>query len=321
LADEPRADAITLYQAMQLAHFVRQRKIGHLHAHFATLPAAVARLASKLSGVPFTLTAHAKDIFHESVDPHDLASKLNDAAAVITVSDFNVKHLLANHGLPPGHVVRVYNGMPLERFSFEISRRQPHSILAVGRLVPKKGFDDLVRACAVLSERNVRFHCRIVGGGSEAESLQQMIAERGLVESVQLTGPIPQSKLQHLVREATVFATPCVVSNDGDRDGLPTVLLEAMALGTPCVATPVTGIPEVISHEKTGLLVPSRDPVALADALQRTLENPKKAEAWAVAARTRMERAFDSLHTSRQLREVFLRAAGVMEATELQEAG
>ncbi len=305
LVEEEQTDATTLFQALELAEAVRARHIDHLHAHFATLPAAVTRLASRISGVPYTLTAHAKDIFHESVEPADLSAKLRDASAVVTVSEFNVQHLIAEHGVHPEHVFRVYNGLPLEQFVFESAAERPRTILAVGRLVAKKGFDDLIRACGILRDHQVDFQCQIVGGGANRDQLETLVRDLNLDDHVILTGPIPQARLKNMIRCSAVFAAPCVVSEDGDRDGLPTVLLESMALGTPCVATPVTGIPEIIEPGETGWLVSQRNPAALAESLMDALNNSAKANSFAVAARKVIEREFDNVHTSQQIREVF----------------
>ncbi len=305
LAEEHHADIVSVFQAMQLAEEIRRRGINHLHAHFATLPATVARLAAGIAGITFSLTAHAKDIFHDSVDPADLHEKLADAAAVITVSQFNVAHLCQNYGLPETRVHRVYNGLDLAEFPFHAEREQTREIVAVGRLVEKKGFADLIEACQLLRASGVRFTCRIVGGGDQEAALRRLIAARGLEGIVTLTGPIPQAALIGIVRQATVLAAPCIVGKDGDRDGLPTVLLESMALGTPCVATPVTGIPEVIDHDVTGLLVPEASPPALAAALQRCLDSQQLRDRMARAARRTMEELCDADVTSQQIRSIF----------------
>ncbi|MBA2442737.1 MAG: glycosyltransferase, partial [Rubrobacter sp.] len=241
-----------VYQAVILAQEAALRKIGHLHAHFATVSATVARLAARFAGIPYTFTAHAKDIFHESVRPEDLSRKLDAASAVVTVSEYNLEYLREFHA-PAGHVRRIYNGLDLERFPYRSPEDRPPRILAVGRLVEKKGVGDLVEACALLARRGREFVCQIVGSGPLEEELRERIRRLGLEDRVELTGPRPQGELAGIVQDAAVFAAPCVVGSDGNRDGLPTVLLEAMALGTPCVSTDVTGIPEVLRDGETRL--------------------------------------------------------------------
>lgn len=298
-------DVRTLQQAMALAELVRARRIEHLHAHFATGATEVARLTSTLTGVPFTFTAHAKDIFHESVDPVDLERKLAAAHAVVTVSDFNVRHLRAAFPHLAHKVVRIYNGLDLEDFAYAAPTERAPEILAVGRLVEKKGFRYLVDACRELVERGVAFTCAIVGTGDEKAFLRERVAEAGLEGRVTLTGPLPQREVKVRMRRAAVLAVPCVVGADANQDGLPTVLLEAMALGTPCVSTDVTGIPEVLEDGVTGAMVPQHDAIALADALQRMLARAAERVALAGRARGRMEEAFDVHRSAAALRAAF----------------
>ena len=304
----------SVYQAMLLAQHVTRRGITHLHAHFATAATSVARLASHFSSVPYTFTAHAKDIFHRDVSADDLRKKLADAAATVTVSDFNADYLRQTYGDAASRVRRVYNGLDLDRLRFETPRGRPPMIVSVGRLVEKKGFDHLIAACALLRDRGVDFRCQIVGEGEWEQKLRSQIASLSLADVVELTGPRPQAEVFRLVQQAAVFAAPCVVAADDNRDGLPTVLLEAMALGTPCVATDVTGIPEVVRHNETGLLVPQRDPAALADALARLLREEDQRIALARSARRLIEAEFDIRRNSAQLRTVFAQAHPRAEA-------
>lgn len=318
LRDEQHAMATTVAQGIELAGYVRDRHITHLHAHFATLPAAVARLAALIAEVPYSLTAHAKDIFHESVEDAVLQQRLEDAAAIITVSQFNVEHLSSRFPQLGNRLHCVYNGLKLDALPFQEPATPARLILGVGRLVEKKGFDVLVYACAVLRERGVSFACEIVGGGDQQAALQKQLDQLQLHDHVTLTGPLPQAVVKQRLHEAAVMAAPCVIGEDGNRDGLPTVLLEAMALGTPCVATDVTGIPEVIRQNQTGLIVPQHDPVALADALTRMLDDAVLRTRCARSARALIDEQFDSRHTSEQIRDLLQAAA--WKAPVLQEA-
>lgn len=299
-----------VYQALQLAIEVRRRGLEHLHAHFATMAATVARLAARLAGVPFTFTAHAKDIFHESVRADDLRRKMEDAAAVVTVSDFNLDYLRATYGHSARRVRRLYNGLDLERFPFSEPRDRPARVVAVGRLVEKKGFGVLLEAAALMAARGVAFSVDLIGEGGLEEALCRRVQELGLQARARLLGPRPQAEIVHAVAEAAAFAAPCVVGSDGDRDGLPTTLLEAMALGTPCVSTAVTGIPEVLRHGETGLLVPQNDPAALADALQRLLTIAPLRMKLARQARRRIEQDFDARVNAARLRRLMAEAHG-----------
>jgi colanic acid/amylovoran biosynthesis glycosyltransferase len=306
-------DVRLVYQAVLLAREARRGGFTHLHAHFATASTTVTRLAARFAGLPYTFTAHAKDIFHESVDPEDFRRKLADAAATVTVSDFNLEYLRQKYGPAADGARRVYNGLELERFPYSEPRDREPEIVAVGRLVEKKGFSDLVEACALLRDRGVRFRSRIVGVGDQEEQLRSRIANRGLRDFVDLTGPLPQREMARVVADASVFAAPCVVGRDGNRDGLPTVLLEAMALGTPCVSTDVTGIPEVLRHGETGLMVPQHDATALADAVERLLGDAQLRVRLARGARRLIETEFDVSRNAATLRDVFASAARAEE--------
>nr|WP_294693599.1 glycosyltransferase [uncultured Friedmanniella sp.] len=287
-------------QAVQLALLVRQRGITHLHAHFASVATTVARLAARLAGVTYSLTAHAKDIFHSDVDPADLRKKLADADSVVTVSQFNLKHLQDTFGSDAERVRLVYNGLDLDEFGYQEPVDRPPVIAAVGRLVEKKGFPDLLAALALLrAQGRHELRLDLVGTGLLAEALADQVRDLGLQDVVTLHGALPQTEVRRIIRAAAVVAAPCTVAEDGNRDGLPTVILEAMALGTPVVATPVTGIPEAVTDGATGLLVPERDPAALARALARVLDEPGLASALAKSARTVIEARFDARNQAR----------------------
>ena len=286
----------------QLAAAARMRGISHLHAHFAKLATGVARAAAAELQVPYSFTAHARDIFEHSVDPQALAERIRDAAQVITVSRFNVDYLEQQHGR---RASLVYNGVPLDAFPYTSPERREPVVLAVGRLIEKKGFADLIEAAAILTREGVAFRCEIVGEGEERDALAARIAELGLEDRVRLLGARTSEQVQAHMRACAVLAVPCVVAGDGDRDGLPTVLLEAMALGTPCVGTDVTGIPEALVDEVTGLGVPQRDPAALAAALQRLLTDAALRVRLAEAARALVERRFSSAANTRRLRALW----------------
>ncbi|MFC7405921.1 glycosyltransferase [Georgenia alba] len=305
-----RADASDAAQALDLAVAVVQRGLTHLHAHFASLATTVARLASLLTGVPYSFTAHAKDLFHEDVDHDENARKITDAHHVVTVSDYNVRHLAERYpeAVAATPVHRIYNGLDLEAFPFvppadRVGERLP-TVVAVGRLVEKKGFDVLVRAVAALREAGRPVRCRIVGGGMLEEDLRAQVSALHLGDLVELTGPLPQDRVREAVASADVFTAPCVVGADGNADGLPTVLLEAMALGTPCVSTDVTGIGEAVRHESTGLQVPQHDHGALAGAIVRVLDDPALARRLVNAARALVEAEFGSAGQAARLEAV-----------------
>jgi glycosyltransferase involved in cell wall biosynthesis len=294
-----------VHQALALARQVRARGITHLHAHFGNVATAVARLAGYFAGVPYSFTAHARDIFHEKVVPADLARKLADAKSVVTVSDYNLAFLERNYGAAAQTVRRIYNGLDMGRFGFAEAGERPPVIVSVGRLIDKKGFEDLIDACGLLRQRGRDFSCLIIGSGPLEEALKARIGRLGLEDAVRMLGSLPQEDVVRQVQAAAAFAAPCVVGPDGDRDGLPTVLLEAMALGTACVSTDVTGIPEILHDGETGLMVGQHDAVALADALERLLDDGALRRRLAQNARRLMEHQFDIHANAARMREVF----------------
>ena len=292
-------------QAIELARLVKVREIEHLHAHFGSVAASVTRLAAKMAGVSYSFTAHAKDIFHQDVNFSHLGQKIADAATVVTVSRFNLRYLRRRYPVDAKKIQLVYNGLDLTAFAFEASQERPPLILAVGRLVEKKGFRHLIEACRVLRDHGVEFECEIVGTGRLEDDLAARIAEQQLGDRISLLGSLPQRSMRERLYRARVLAAPCVIAEDADRDGLPTVLLEAMACGTAFVSTDVTGIPEILEHQKTGLYVPQGDAEKLAAACARLLKDAGLRRQLTIGARALVERQFDINDNAALLRGVF----------------
>lgn len=319
LGEMGEEDGRDVAQACMVALACQDREVGHLHAHFGTVSTSVARLAAALSGIGYSFTAHAKDIYFDYAEPQHIDRKIRDATGVVTVSDFNVDYLVDRFAAPPAKVRRIYNGLDLERFDHADPAANSCDILAVGRLVEKKGFHILIEAIRLLRAEGRDVQCRIVGDGEERENLAQQIAAAALEGSVRLIGSLPQSEVVREMRSAALLACPCVVGSDGNRDGLPTVLLEAMALGLPCVATDVTGIPELVRDGETGFLVPDGDPEALSDAIVRALDDADLRQRLSRQARALIEREFDVTRNAAALREVFAAAmTGGADASELR---
>jgi colanic acid/amylovoran biosynthesis glycosyltransferase len=294
--NDPRSVATLQAKAAEVARLARLAGITHLHAHFGSDPTTVALLAARDLGGTFSYTAHARDIYHTYVSPEvDAAkrrAKLSEAAFTVTVSDYNADHLTTLCPEAAARIHRLYNGIDLSLFS-PSAGVVPGRILAVGRLVEKKGFAVLVDACALLRDRGLAFDCRIIGDGPLQAALEAQIAGLALADRVTLTGPMPQERLAVELGTAAIATLPCVITADGDRDGLPTVLLEAMGKGIPVVTTTVTGGPEIVAEGETGFLCPPGDPVALADALATLLSDPQRARSMGAAGRRRAERLFD----------------------------
>jgi len=298
-------DSEELYSGMKLAEYIYNNGNNHIHAHFATSASAVARIASYITGVPYTLTAHAKDIYHEDNDFEDLYQKLGDSQSVITVSNYNKEYLTKTFPEHSNKIFRVYNGLNLKQFKYKSPVIRKPLLLAIGRLVEKKGFADLISACSMLSKNKVEYECQIVGEGDLKEQLTEQINSNDLQSKIKLTGPLPQNKIKRLIQNASIFVAPCIVGKDGNRDGLPTVLLESMALGTPCISTDVTGIPEVIENNKTGLVVPQNRADLLARATVKLLEDKDLRVQVSLRARKLIEKNFDIVKNTIILRDVF----------------
>ncbi len=304
-----------------VANRCRKNGVEHIHAHFANAPAAVARFASLLSGITYSFTAHAKDLY---LTPQRVIQRRARAATfVATCTGYNASYLHRLLPETPGKVHLVYHGIDLAQFS-QLAPARPRQasehalILAVGRLVPKKGHEDLIHACKELDRRNRDFRCLIVGEGPLRAALQKQIIDLGLQDRVVLRGAMTHADLIALYREAAVFALAPKIMEDGDRDGIPNVIVEAMATGVPVVATGISGIPELVIHEKTGLLVPPDDPMRLADAIQSTLDDPAKAGQRAVSARQRLEDEFDLWRTTQRLHDLIgCEACASTETTSL----
>lgn len=300
-----RLDPADAAQAVDLALRLRRDGITHVHVHFANVAAGCTAVASALTGIPYTVTTHAKDLFHENVDPVVLREVLGRAEHVVAISGYNRRFMLTQ--VDPGlgdKVVLVRNGVELTRFPYRDPQppRTPLRVLAVGRVVEKKGFDHLVAAVAQLVAGGLSTEVRIVGEGELAEPLRARVEQLGLQGHVRLLGSRSQAELTDELAWADVMVAPCVVGADGNADGLPTVLLEAMAFGLPCVATDVTGIPEAIhpasAHEpQTGILL-SGDPEGLAervaDSLRQVADPSWPRVEVARAARAAVERDFDA---------------------------
>jgi glycosyltransferase involved in cell wall biosynthesis len=296
----------------------RAGDVGHLHGHFCHGVATITWFASRLSGIPFSFTAHAKDIYQAELNPGVLLErKLGAARFVATCTCANAGVLQLRHARPH-EVHTIYHGLDTDYFAPapQASAAALPMILAVGRFVEKKGFDQLIEACAQLRREGLHFGCTIVGErGSAFDSIRELIRARGLTDTVRLHGAVAQDALREIYRAAHVFALPCQVMEDGDRDGFPNVLAEAMAMGVPVVSTSISGIPEMIDDGVHGLLVEPRDPGGLAAALRRVLTDTALHAALARAGRARICERFDSRRTTLALRDLF-----VYQLRERQEA-
>ncbi len=299
----PRSALGYLLYAAYLADQLEREGITHIHAHFATEPTSVAWSMHLLTGISYSFTAHAYDIY---LSPKEtLAAKMRMASFVVTCTAYNQRYLaeIDQHLDKPIHC--IYLGLNLRAFPSTISvASSPLAsplILAVGRLVEKKGLSYLLRACRALKDQGCDFVCRIVGDGPLRQVLEQEIRELELTNRVELCGAATHKRVIEMYQHATVATLPCVIAKNGDRDGLPIALVEALYMGVSVVSTPISGIPELITSEVNGLLVPPQDSTALAAALARLLDNPSLRERLAVAGRLTVLERFDMAQNTTRL--------------------
>jgi glycosyltransferase involved in cell wall biosynthesis len=276
------------------AWVLRRRRGVHIHAHFADRAATVALVASRFLDTTYSVTAHAREIY---VAPVLLRERLGHAAFTATCTEYNRRHLATVvDAATAGSILRLYHGLDLSTFTGSDGAApgmDPPLLLSVAQLWERKGLEDLVRACRVLADRGIAASCRIVGEGPLRGRLEALIAELGLGDRVVLTGALRHPEVVALLAQARAFVLPCVVAPDGDRDGIPNVILEAMASGLPVISTPVSGIPEVVRDGETGFLVPEHDPTAVADAAARLLADADLASQLGAAGRAFVREEFD----------------------------
>ena len=314
-----RLEPAEAIQGIDLAVAATRQGITHLHAHFASLAARVSRVASALTGIPYSVTTHAKDLFHEDVDHELLQDVLTHADHVVAISRFNENHLVTTFPDLAGRVVLIHNGLDLARFRYAEPQpvTGPLKVAAVGRLVEKKGFTHLVEAARVITARQTdgptadapAVEVRIAGDGELRAELAAQVTAAGLDDVVQLVGPRSQDEVRELLTWADVMVAPCVVGADGNADGLPTVLLEAMAMGVPVIGTDVTGIPEAVrgtGARPTGILLSADqlaagDGSALVEALTAVAADDFPRVAVSRAARALIESDFNTATQSRLL--------------------
>lgn len=298
-------------KAVQAAAQMQAEGVGHIHAHYATHPAFFAWLIHQLTGISYSLTVHAHDIF---VRTAMLEAKLCSASFVVAISDYNVAYLSRVIGPWVREKTAVIHcGITPELYqprSAPAQPGQPLEIISIGSLQPYKGQAFLVQACALLKQVGIPFRCRIIGGGAEQSNLLSLIEQLGLQQQVQLLGPLPQEEVAALLPTATCYVQPSVIMPSGKMEGIPVSLMEALACAVPVVATNISGVPELVQDGHTGTLVPPADAGALAQAMRDIYQSPEAAFATAVAGRQHVLHAFHLQHNVTELASLFKRYAG-----------
>ena len=310
---------------VQLAKVAEEKGVQHIHAHFSVNAATIGLVISRLIDVPFSFTVH-NNFF---TDRLILREKLRHAKFIIAISEYSRDWLLDYAPEIPDLKEKfqiIHCGISLDQFRpkqlAHLNGKVAHKplIFSLAYHAERKGMPYLVEACRILRDRGVEFECIIGGNGPETPLLREMIQNYRLEESVKLPGVIFQENLNSYLVKSNVFILPCITAANGDKDGVPVVLMEAMAMQIPVVSTTVSGIPELIDHGVNGLLVPEKESVALADAIQYLLEDPEFATKIGRLARQKIAHAFNIHTTSDQLIHLFGQHLSVPSLFELPQA-
>jgi len=298
----------------------RMQKLGvaHVHAHWATHPTLAAYVIRRLTGLPYSFTAHAHDIH---VDQTMLAEKIKKASFVVTISDYNLRLLTELYGKEASdRTVVIRCGVDSELFRPRSGTREnsTFTIVCVAQLEVKKGHRYLLEACALLEARGVEFRCLLIGEGELRPTIEARIAELGLQHRVEVAGARPRSQVLEALAEADVMVLPSIVDPQGQQEGIPVALMEAMAMELPVVATSISGIPELVEHGQSGLLVPQRDAPALFEALHMLCETAGIRSELGSAARAKVLQEYDLRHNAEKLA---LRLRQELDAEHVPSAG
>lgn len=288
---------VVVPQAALFARQMRELGVSHVHAHWATHPALAAYTVRELTGLPYSFTAHAHDIY---VDRTMLREKIHEAEFVVTISDYNRRML---HDLSPGDAPKIH----VVHCGVDVSTFQPgdhasgdrFTILSIASLEEKKGHRYLVDACSILRAAGLTFRCVLIGDGPERSRIRDHITRIGLSSSVEVLGARPREEVLSWLQRADVVVLASITTNSGKQEGIPVALMEAMAAERAVVATAISGIPELITHNESGVLVPERDSAALATAVYELCEDPTTRRQLGAAARARVMEEFN-LQTSAQ---------------------
>ena len=297
----------TIYFAQQM----KALEIDHIHAHFVWLEGLAASVITELVDIPFSIHPHAFGLFGRN--QKNVRLELEQAAQIITISTYHrayIDNLCPD--IEPEEIEVVYCGLETDHLKPAVKRTPSHPvrILSVGRFIEKKGFEYLIEACVLLAERGLDFECQIAGGsGAPRVELQAHIDRRGLQDRVKLLGLLNQDQVLDLYQGSDIFALACVIARNGDRDGIPVVLMEAMACELPVVTTPVAGIPDLVQHNQTGLLAKERDPLSLANALEQLIVDEQLRQKLGKRGRQKILQHFRIQRTAAQMATIFRRVS------------
>jgi len=287
--------ALRARNALFFVELFERERVPHFHVHFANRAAHTAMFVKAISGIPFSITAHGQDFMSDLGNDELLRELCASAEFVGAETDYSRDMLAVRCPESRDKIFRVYNGIDLTRFPVAQTKRHSESpirFLSTGRLVPFKGFDILIDACAQLQNRGLNFECEIIGDGPLRVDLEARVVRHNLQERIHFAGEQSQNYVLRALRNSDIFVLASAPDERGASDIFPTVIAEAMASETPVVSTTVAGIPELVANGKTGLLVPPRDAPALADAMERVARDENVCNDFGRAGRLRIEQEF-----------------------------
>ena len=289
-------------------HLENDKSIAQLHGHFAHSPTSVTMFASLLSGIPFSFTAHAKDIY--TSDKEKLRKKINHARFVVTCTRHNAEYLQAIAGDCPTPIYCIYHGIDLNLFQQTVSptgTHNPYKILTVARMTQKKGLPTIYQALAGLQQKGIRFQHTLIGDGDDREKILDLISSLGLQDQCKWIGTQTHDEVLLHFKASDLFVLGCEIAESGDRDGIPNVLVESLAMGVPALSTTVSAIPEILIDGKTGITVPPSEPEQLEQAMLRILTDENLRKNLIAGGQDFVKDHFDNSRWIQKLAEIFRR--------------
>lgn len=296
-----------LLQAGYLVHkFLPGKNIIHFQAHFAHSPTSVALFSSLLSGIPFSFFAHAKDIY--TSDQRQLKEKIDMARFVVTCTKYNRNYLSQLAGKSTTPIFCVYHGINLDYFSPKLNNiecKPPYKLLTVARMTEKKGLENVYHALAILRDKKIKFTHTLIGEGDDNDKVLKLIKKLKLEKVTKLSGTLTHEDVINHYADADLFVLGCQIARNGDRDGIPNVMAESMAMNLPVVATNVSGIPEFLEDRVSGMMVPQKDPKALARAMEAVLTDDDLRKQMTLEARKRITKEFNNQKLIKDLARIY----------------
>ena len=300
----------TIKHLLQAGYFVHKclpgKNIIHFQAHFAHSPTSVALFSSLLSGIPFSFFAHAKDIY--TSDQRQLKEKIDMARFVVTCTKYNRNYLSQLAGKSTTPIFCVYHGINLDYFSPKrnnIECKPPYKLLTVARMTEKKGLENVYHALAILRDKKIKFTHTLIGEGDDNDKVLKLIKKLELEKVTKLSGTLTHEDVINHYADADLFVLGCQIARNGDRDGIPNVMAESMAMNLPVVATNVSGIPEFLEDRVSGMMVPQKDPKALARAMEAVLTDDDLRKQMTLEARKRITREFNNQKLIKDLARIY----------------